>query len=139
MCGTLKFEKKTAKIGSSVPAVNLRLGSELEAIWSGFVRTEKLAWWKKNGRAETVVIRPSHFDEQGKTFKVTKGAVILGLLLGADVMIGGKLVARAGEIRIITRAAETNTEKEVHHRWPVVLTRNTKSCYLFNEQDIASK
>jgi len=136
MCGKIKIEETAYQIGSSIPTLSLRMGADSEAIWSGFARTEKLAWWRKAGRGEMVVIPGTHFNEQGTEFRVGDTGKILGMLLGSDVEIEGKIVARAGEVRVVTRSAETTTEKNIHDRWPVVLTPNTKSCYLFNEQDV---
>ena len=139
MCGKLRFENTQHIIGAPLPATNLRLGTPVEGPWSGFARTESIDWWRKTGRAELVTLQVTGFDEQGVPFRVGETARVLGILLGADVELQGRIIGRAGELKVVTRAAETKTEKEIHGRWPVVLTPSSKSCYLFNEEDKAKE
>jgi hypothetical protein len=122
MCGTLKFEGVAKKKGEVVTAVEA--GKDVEAPWTGFAKSEKKDWWMQYGVPATV-----------KADTITEGSVqcevavpssrLLAVLLNKDVITtnqrtGAKvIIGKPGEVKLFTRAAQTDMETDIHERWPV--------------------
>jgi len=121
MCGTLKYftdPSSSLKIGNPVPITLSHSGITSKAVWTGFCRSEKLAYWKTVGAGKPVVVHVDSFIE-GKTECHVPSGKFFGIILGKDVIVSGKTIGRAGEIKIVTRAAHTPFEKKIHPRFPL--------------------
>jgi hypothetical protein len=125
MCGSLKHENTISKIGERVDITNVLTGKTGKLVWSGFAQQERLNWWLKQGATNGVVILADSFVEGKAEFKIP-GSVVSAIGLRKDVFVKGKLIGRAGTVRIVTRAASTDFEKTVHDRWPMVLSTDNR-------------
>lgn len=129
MCGTLNFENKVYRQGDMTPVKGPHgLG---EAKWSGFVRADKMEWWKKEADAVSVEPLLESFSEgQANALHNVSGKLqAVGFRKNAKLR-NGETIGERGDLRIITRSAITEYERETHSRWPVVLCEVNGSTYV---------
>ena len=136
MCGSLRRENFAAKIGNVVIAIDPTTNKEKEIIWGGFVKSEKLNWWKNMSAGKEIEIKATHFTEGNKDFNIPGGR-IKALYLSKNVRVEGRVIGEAGTCKIITRPADKNFEAKIHHRFPVVKTN--KEVYIFSNKDLDEK
>jgi hypothetical protein len=136
MCGKLKFEGNVSLIGEKVRVAIPYRNTEANVTWAGFATQEKQDWWSLKGDARVVEVQASSFVEGKFEISVSKRR-IQALGLKKDVWVSGKLIGKAGEIKILTRPAETDFERSVHSRWPLVLDEDGQVC-LFSSEDCVS-
>lgn len=117
MCGSLKFENMTARIGNYIPVANMVTGQKGQCIWSGFAKEEKLKFWKMQGLVYLAVCVNS-FTEQSTEFCVPHDK-LLGIGLLKDVHVRGKLIAPNRSMKLVTRPPASDFEKRLHNRWPI--------------------
>ncbi len=111
MCGSLKHNDRTVKIGGIVEVTNLRTGKTGRARWNGFAREDSMEnVWKKH-HPVPLAVHAESFQEQHKVYKLKDNDYICAIGLPNNKTF-----------RIVTREAE-GTEKLVHHRFPVTSNR----------------
>jgi hypothetical protein len=136
MCGTLKFEDRVAKAGDliQVNSANFPQSYTMRPWW-GFIRRENLeGFWKKSKPMWVHIYGLRSFIEQKTEVQVGPGLIMHAAALTRDVFVRGKLVGRAGSVKILTRPAYSDFEKKIHHRWPLV-TEPAMKRIIFNETD----
>jgi len=138
MCGSLHYGKDptlVAKIGDPVPVINLVTGESGTAVWGGFAKQEKTAWWQEAGNPVPVVLSVDTFIEGNTEFRIPTGE-ISGIGLTRDVLVYGKRIGIAKTIKIMTRAASSALEKSIHSRWPIVFHPSGSGVHIFENKDI---
>lgn len=133
MCGSLKHENLKACIGDLVAITNILTKEEGKVPWSGFAQREKINWWLKQGATNQIVIKADSFVE-GKTMFVVPNGVIYALGIREDIRVRGKLIAQAGSIKVVTRAAVGEYERSIHPRFPVILDTKGNDVVFVNPQ-----
>lgn len=107
-------------LGSPIPVLNhddMKSGS---AIWSGYTRVVSVTtWW--------VQTTPARLLLEAKEIKIGKcllpipeGHRILALGLRSNFYSKGKIIAKRGTVRILTRPPTNLFEKKLSSSWPVV-------------------
>lgn len=136
MCGTLKYENIASKLGDPVTIFDPYKGNTITKEWSGYIQNEKLNWWKQQTRLWLIHILSDSIFEQERELAVTEGRVV-GVCLGTDVILNGKIIGRAGTVRVVTRPPMNDFEKSIHHRWPIIgYTHGLKGIHTFSEKDV---
>ena len=137
MCGTVKFGKgptSVAKIGDPIP-FTLQNSTELKTgEWSGFAQEENAGYWGRVGGVGVYAPLTS-FVEGSVEFKVPDGSVVMGVMLTRNVRAQGKVIGKAGSIKLLTRQPYSPLEAGTHPRWPAVLDKDGKM-YIFTTSDL---
>ena len=135
MCGTLKFENRAHMVGNIIPIVNPANGKQGMARWSGFAQNEKLGYWRQYGKAVDINIPATRIVEQNIELRLRGTLQALGIK--STVNVHGRIIAVAGEVKVITREPLSEWEKKIHHRWPLVL-EEAGNIQIFNFKDVMS-
>lgn len=110
-----KRNGEEVRIGSEI-LIRTKDGEETRK-WSGFARIETLKeTWTSKYKTTIGELNLDSYWEKGVWFHIPENLRALGLLLLEDTPYH-----REGEILIITRPAEREVEKRVHHRHPVLM------------------
>lgn len=122
MCGTVNHEKVAKKIGQIIIATRTDGNLNTSGIWSGFIRQESMQWWADKASLTNVAVKADSFTEQQYEFKLPNdNYCIAGVQLSNNVVMNGKLIGKAGSIKILTRPAHNEFESTIHGRWPVII------------------
>ncbi len=135
MCGTLKHNDQRFKLGDQVTAREYRTGAVITSRWSGFIKQEKLDWWLQQSQLKPVEVKVHSFIEGRNEFEVPSHH-ISGYQLLSDVQCNGKVIGKAGEIKLLTRAPVNTFERAVHDRWPVVKVGKNRKLFAFQPWDV---
>ena len=133
MCGSLRYNHKPSRLGDLLPVINPATGKQGTAEWSGFAKSEKLAFWNRNGNAVPISVVANSIVEQNIELKLR--GIIKAIGLKKDVYIEGKLIGKAGSVKIVTRPPANEFEKRIHARWPIVKMNNGE-CQVFTSNDM---
>ena len=128
MCGTLKLEGFKFNIGGEIPVYQREVQGlrRFLARWTGFAQEEKLSWWQRPGD-QIVFGKIEAFWEHGQELDVEQGSAANFLLLNREVYIGaGEIIARPGEVKLITRRPATDYERRLHNRFPIILSKKVE-------------
>ena len=149
MCGTLKFEGLAKKKGDLVLTHDVQDGKTIKAHWGGFAQAESVqSFWNRRADPHKGVIIADSFVEGGYGSKAEielsiPSHKIQAMLVRKDVLVDGRLVGKAGDVKIVTRAPRNDFEKSIHNRWPLVYIKKTNengivqdSVYVWTAQDI---
>lgn len=132
MCGTLKFENRAHKVGNIIPVINRATNKWGNARWTGFAQCERMEFWRTSGKAVDISIPADRMIEQNIEFRLKGTLKALGIK--NTVNVHGRIVANAGEVKIVTRAPLSTFERKIHHRWPVVhLPDGNVQIFTFND------
>lgn len=127
MCARLKWNSVWSKLRDII-RVQTKNGLK-DCPWTGFARQESSEFWINKGKAVRVpAVGITAFDEQGYIFKINGELQCLGI--NTDVSTEGRVIAKQGEIKVMTRAAVSSLEKQVHSRWPLVYVKNGATQYI---------
>lgn len=115
MCGELKHEKMSKRIGNPIP-MKTESGTE-SGMWGGHARSEELPKWLaggwKLGTLESVTSYTEGKGEKLTWFQVPIGKAIQIIYFPGD---SGKYKS----MRIVTRPADEN-EIKIHDRFPKIV------------------
>jgi hypothetical protein len=121
MCESVCHENIVKKLGSPVDVWYPEGDRFTQLIWSGFAQKEKFNWWMKVGKGETCFIKADSFVEGKLKFALPNySKAILAVSVNTDVYVDGRIIARPGSVRMITRGPMNALEQSVHKRWPYV-------------------
>jgi hypothetical protein len=134
MCSTLRYGHRTVRVGGFVIGREWRSERAVEAKWTGFIREEKIEWWKKHTRLVPVEVCANSFKQKDIEFDVPT-AFILGYQLVSKVLWGTRVVGEPNEIKIITRRCMNEYEASIHNRWPVIKTGKERTVFFFQPWD----
>lgn len=142
MCGTLKHENRSSKIGNLVPVFNPFRETSGNIVWSGFATLEREDWWVRESRGIPLFVYADAFVEQDHTFQVPGGRIdALGLQRDVFVTHQGKRVQVGWKytVKLMTRRARSAFERKIHKRWPVVHMEGFAGSHIFNQRDLIAK
>jgi len=135
MCGTLKFENMTARIGNLIPYSTVYCDGK--GTWSGFIQEEKASWWAGYVVAQAKIFA-SAFTEKPRNdisviFELPQGTNLIAAVLRQNVIVRGRVIGARGDVKIVTRAPGSEFEKKIHKRWPLVMHQGRR--LVFEEKD----
>ena len=118
MCGSLKLEGMARRIGNEIVLWSGKPDSKVKAIWQGFIKEEKLNWWKRQTDLRPMFASFDSFTEGPFTFQIPDKK-LPGYLTSRPVILNGRIICPAESFKIVTRAPISQLEKHLHDRWPV--------------------
>ena len=135
MCRSLTFDGRTYDVQDNILITDHK-GQRRTAKWVGRAKRERLQWWKSRGKVKSVLIHAETFLH-GKIEQQLR--VEHKRLLGIEVFQvcrdkDGQIVARPGDVLIVTRPTRTTFESAVDERWPVAVPPKDEPGQLFKEE-----
>ncbi len=135
MCGTLKYNDQSMKIGTRLHAHEYKTGRKVAGEWTGFIKEEKLNWWKRQAKLIPIEVRATSFIEGKFELDVPSHSVLAYQLMG-DVKFNGHIIGKSGEIKLLTRKSINRFETSIHSRWPVVKVGPSRKLFIFQPWDV---
>jgi hypothetical protein len=118
----IKYLGQDSQLGGFLQVRNTENGKEGPARWAGFAKEEKLAYWKNKSSAVLLSVKADSIEEQKLQLKL-KGT-ISAIGLKKEVLVNGRVIGRAGDVKILTREPMSDWERRVSDRLPIVKTNN---------------
>ncbi len=114
MCGSLKHENVKHLIGTIIPAKG-EVGS-FQGKWTGHARSETLEKWTVNGwKVGHIAVTGFTEGKANVKYNIPEGRGIK-IIYQEQIKVGN-----AHPFHIVTRAAISEREKQVHPRFPVLV------------------